>query len=227
MSTPINVENQPLTMCKNFTYLGSTVLESASLHQEITLRMGKASAAYGKLQKRLWRNRHVTIRAECKLYRAVMLSTLLCNAETWTIYQSQPPPQALRFSQCRGKRLVMNRKRPWEGYRLQEKRRLARCLLPAFLCAHIFVERETCGYEAVPVTSEEATGLHDAPSQRGNQHILERQNHKQSKSREGWPTAYGWYFNSDEPEKALPCGEDGLCQGFRAAVVFLASEQVL
>ena len=214
-------------MCKNFTYLCSTVLESASLHQEITLRMGKASAAYGKLQKRLWRNRHVTIRAECKVYRAVMLSTLLCNAETWTIYQSQPPPQALRFSQCRGKRLVMNRKRPWEGYRLQEKRRLARCLLPAFLCAHIFIERETCGYEAVPVTSEEATGLHDAPSQRGNQHILERQNHKQSKSREGWPTAYGWYFNSDEPEKALPCGEDGLCQGFRAAVVFLASEQVL
>ena len=214
-------------MCKNFTYLGSTVLESASLHQEITLRMGKASAAYGKLQKRLWRNRHVTIRAECKVYRAVMLSTLLCNAETWTIYQSQPPPQALRFSQCRGKRLVMNRKRPWEGYRQQEKRRLARCLLPAFLCAHILIERETCGYEAVPVTSEEATGLHDAPSQRGNQHILERQNHKQSKSREGWPTAYGWYFNSDEPEKALPCGEDGLCQGFRAAVVFLASEQVL
>ena len=214
-------------MCKNFTYLGSTVLESASLHQEITLRMGKASAAYGKLQKRLWRNRHVTIRAECKVCRAVMLSTLLCNAETWTIYQSQPPPQALRFSQCRGKRLVMNRKRPWEGYRQQEKRRLARCLLPAFLCAHIFIERETCGYEAVPVRSEEATGLHDAPSQRGNQHILERQNHKQSKSREGWPTAYGWYFNSDEPEKALPCGEDGLCQGFRAAVVFLASEQVL
>ena len=104
---------------------------------------------------------------------------------------------------------------------------MARCLLPAFLCAHIFIERETCGYEAVPVRSEEATGLHDAPSQRGNQHILERQNHKQSKSREGWPTAYGWYFNSDEPEKALPCGEDGLCQGFRAAVVFLASEQVL
>ena len=157
-------------MCKNFTYLGSTVSESASLHQEITLRMGKASAAYGKLQKRLWRNRHVTIRAEYKVYRAVMLSTLLCNAETWTIYQSQPPPQALRFSQCRGKRLVMNRKRPREGYRQQAKRRLARCLLPAFLCAHIFIERETCGYEAVPVTSEEATSLHDAPSQKDNQH---------------------------------------------------------
>ena len=73
---------------------------------------------------------------------------------------------------------MMNRKRPWEGYRRKAKRRLARCLLPAFLCAHIFIERETSGYEAVPVTSEEATGLHDAPSQRDKEHILERQNHK-------------------------------------------------
>ena len=45
-------------------------------------------------------------------------------------------------------RLVMNRKGPWEGYRRQAKRRLARCLLPAFLCPHIFFERETSGYEA-------------------------------------------------------------------------------
>ena len=38
----------------------------------------------------------------------------------------------------------MNRKGPWEGYS-----RLARCLLPAFLWAHIFIKRETSGYEAV------------------------------------------------------------------------------
>ena len=37
----------------------------------------------------------------------------------------------------------MNRKGPWEGYRQQAK------LLPAFLCAHIFIKRETSGYEAV------------------------------------------------------------------------------
>ena len=42
----------------------------------------------------------------------------------------------------------MNRKGPWEEYRRQAKRRLARCLLPAFLCAHIFIKRETSGYEA-------------------------------------------------------------------------------
>ena len=49
--------------------------------------------------------------------------------------QWQPPPQALRFSQGRGERLVMSCKGPWEGYRRQAKRRLARCLLSAFLCA--------------------------------------------------------------------------------------------
>ena len=43
---------------------------------------------------------------------------------------------------------MMNRKGPWEGYRRQANRRLARCLLPAFLCAYIFIERETSGYEA-------------------------------------------------------------------------------
>ena len=36
----------------------------------------------------------------------------------------------------------MNRKKPWEGYS---------CLLPAFLFAHIFIEREMSGYEAASV----------------------------------------------------------------------------
>ena len=44
--------------------------------------------------------------------------------------------------------LVINRKGPWEGYRRQAKRRLAYCLHPAFFCTHIFIERETSGYEA-------------------------------------------------------------------------------
>ena len=44
---------------------------------------------------------------------------------------------------------MMNRKELWEASGRRAKRRLARCLLPAFLCAHIFIERETSGYEPV------------------------------------------------------------------------------
>ena len=34
-------------------------------------------------------------------------------------HKNQPSPQALRFSQGGGERLVMNRKEPWEGYSLR------------------------------------------------------------------------------------------------------------
>ena len=54
-----------------------------------------------------------------------------------------------RQRRARNEWLVMNRKEPWEGYRRQAKLKgEARCLLPAFLCAHIFIKRETSGYEA-------------------------------------------------------------------------------
>ena len=47
--------------------------------------------------------------------------------------QHQPPSQALRFSQGRGKRLEMSRKGPWEGYRRQAKRLTSRPLSPSRL----------------------------------------------------------------------------------------------
>jgi len=51
--------------------------------------MGNASAAFGKLQNRLWKNKHVSVRAKCKVYRAVVLTALLYGAETWTVYRTQ------------------------------------------------------------------------------------------------------------------------------------------
>ena len=52
------------------------------------------------------------------------------------IYKSQPPPQALRFSHGRGERETSDW---WWTARDHGKGTdgLARCLLPAFLCAHI------------------------------------------------------------------------------------------
>jgi hypothetical protein len=79
----------PLVQTTDFTYLGSTVSSSSKIEKELRIRTGKASAAYGKLQERLWNNRHVSIEVKCRVYRAVVLSTLLYGAETWTIYRTQ------------------------------------------------------------------------------------------------------------------------------------------
>ena len=51
--------------------------------------MGNASAAFVKLPDRLWKGRHLSIKVMGKVSQAVVLSSLLCGAETWAIYQSQ------------------------------------------------------------------------------------------------------------------------------------------
>lgn len=85
----IMINNEPLVQCTDFKYLGSTVSSNAKLDRELSYRIGNASAAFGKLQDRLWRNRHVSIRVKCKVYRAVVLTALLYGAETWTVYRTQ------------------------------------------------------------------------------------------------------------------------------------------
>ena len=52
-------------------------------------RMAKASASFGRLRQRLWNNHHVSMRFKGKIYRAVVLSTLLYGAEPWTVYRQQ------------------------------------------------------------------------------------------------------------------------------------------
>ena len=89
MPSDIKINNKMLVRGKNFVYVGSTISESAKLDKELIYRMGKANAAFGRLQERLWKNHHVAIKVKCKVYRGVVLSALLYGAETWTIYRFQ------------------------------------------------------------------------------------------------------------------------------------------
>ena len=57
----------------------------------------------------------------------------------------QPPPQALRLSHGRGAKQVTGDE--------PQGTSLARCILPAFLCAHIFIKREASGYEVASLWS--------------------------------------------------------------------------
>ena len=71
----ISIRTEPLVKCKSFKYLGSTVSDNARLEDELSLRMGRASAVFGNLRERLWYNLHVSIRVKCKVY----------GAETWIV----------------------------------------------------------------------------------------------------------------------------------------------
>ena len=64
MPSDIKINNENLVQSKNFVYLGSTISESAKLNKKLMYRMGKASAAFGRLQERLWNNHHVSIKVK-------------------------------------------------------------------------------------------------------------------------------------------------------------------
>ncbi|KAK2193223.1 hypothetical protein NP493_16g02008 [Ridgeia piscesae] len=67
--------------------------------------MAKASASFGRLRQRLWNNHHVSMRVKGKIYRAVVLSTLLYGAEAWTMYRRQA--KKLRAFMMRHLRSIM------------------------------------------------------------------------------------------------------------------------
>ena len=83
----IMVDGIKLDSVPEFTYLGSTVSKDGQIDAEIQKRMAKASASFGRLRQRLWNNHHVSLRVKGKIYRAVVISTLLYGAESWTVYR--------------------------------------------------------------------------------------------------------------------------------------------
>ena len=85
----IMVDGNKLNSVLEFTYLGSTISNNGRIDDEIQRRMAKASASFGRLRQRLWNNHHVFMRIKGKIYCAVVVSTLLCGAEAWTVYKRQ------------------------------------------------------------------------------------------------------------------------------------------
>ena len=83
------VDGNKLNSVPEFTYLGSTISSDGCIDDEIESRMAKASASFGRLRQRLWNNHHVSMRVKDKIYRAIVLSTLLYGAEAWTVYRRQ------------------------------------------------------------------------------------------------------------------------------------------
>ena len=82
----ITVDEEPLKVANSFTYLGSTITNDAQLDGEIDCRIAMASSSFRRLQSRVWGSHDLKLKVKLSVYRAVVLSTLLYSAETWTLY---------------------------------------------------------------------------------------------------------------------------------------------
>ena len=85
----ILVYGSRIDVVKQFVYLGSTLTTDGSLDVEIKKRISKASAALGRLEKRVWSGKELTMNTKLAVYKTCVLTALLYASETWTPYRAQ------------------------------------------------------------------------------------------------------------------------------------------
>nr|VZI21262.1 unnamed protein product [Spirometra erinaceieuropaei] len=85
----INVNGTQLQVVENFPYLGSTLSRNTKIDDEVANRISKASQAFGRLQSTVWNRHGLHLSTKLKMYKAVILPTLLYGAETWAVYTRQ------------------------------------------------------------------------------------------------------------------------------------------
>ena len=84
----ISIGDTELKSTQQFTYLGCTISSDAKIDKEIDNRLAKANSSFGRLYKRVWNNKCLKCKTKIRVYRAVVLTTLLFSSETWIIYRS-------------------------------------------------------------------------------------------------------------------------------------------
>ena len=81
------MKGQRLQVVDKFTYLGSTLFRVVHIDDEVNARIAQASAAFGRLRGSIWDRSGIRLDTKLKVYRSVVLPTLLYACETWTVYQ--------------------------------------------------------------------------------------------------------------------------------------------
>ncbi|VDM03351.1 unnamed protein product [Schistocephalus solidus] len=73
----INVNGAQLKNVETFAYLGSTLSRNTRIDDEVVQRMLKANQAFGRLQASMWNRHGIHLNTKLKMYKAVVLTTLL------------------------------------------------------------------------------------------------------------------------------------------------------
>nr|VZI14926.1 unnamed protein product [Spirometra erinaceieuropaei] len=85
----ISVNGIQQQVADNFTYLDSTLSRSNKVDGEVARRISKDSQAFGRLQNAIWNRHGLHLNTKLKMYKAVILPTLLHGTETWAVYKKR------------------------------------------------------------------------------------------------------------------------------------------
>ena len=84
----ISIGDTELKTTQQFTYLGCTISSDAKIDKEVDSRLAKANSSFGSLYKRVWNSKNLKSNTKIRVYRSVVLTTLLYGSETWVTYRS-------------------------------------------------------------------------------------------------------------------------------------------
>ncbi|GFS05221.1 LINE-1 retrotransposable element ORF2 protein [Elysia marginata] len=84
----ISINNTGLKATQQFTYLGSIISYDAKIDKEIDNKLSKANSSFGRMYKRVWKNKNLRATTKTRVYRAVVITTLLYGSESWVLYGS-------------------------------------------------------------------------------------------------------------------------------------------
>ena len=87
-AAPVLLRGQVVEHVDHFVYLGSVVTADNSLDRDVSRRLSRAAYAFQTLQPVL-RNRHLSARTKCTLYRAIVVNNLVYDSEAWVPQASQ------------------------------------------------------------------------------------------------------------------------------------------
>ena len=82
----ITVKGNALEVVDKFSYLRSVLSKNVTIDDEVNSRLVKASATIGRLSKNVWDCEGLSAHTKLKVYKAVVLSTLVYACETWTMH---------------------------------------------------------------------------------------------------------------------------------------------
>ncbi|BHF77799.1 hypothetical protein SprV_0602090900 [Sparganum proliferum] len=74
---------------------GNILSRNTKIDDEVARRISKASQAFGSLENTVWNRHGLQLSTKPKMYKAVILLTLLYGAETWTVYKAGTPTEPL------------------------------------------------------------------------------------------------------------------------------------
>lgn len=80
----INIGGTELNQVEQFTYLGGVISQDARCELDIKRRVNLATGIASSL-KTVWESRDISLKTKVRVYKALVMSVLLYNSETWTM----------------------------------------------------------------------------------------------------------------------------------------------